>query len=102
MISIQRSGIVWLALTTVAGAQSVAPGFFNEKLYRALENAQCRSCHNDNGVASATRLQFPTEKAPAQEVEEFGLRLRVFVDPNKLDDSLLLRKPTNRVPHTGG
>ena len=83
-------------------AQTVDPTFFAEKLYPVFDKAQCRLCHNDNGVASGTRLRFPAEKATAAEVEQFGLRLRAFVNPDKLEDSLLLRKPTNRIAHTGG
>ena len=79
-----------------------AQSLFTEKLYPVFENAQCRLCHNDNGVASGTRLRFPAEKAPAAEVEQFGLRLRAFVNSNKLEESLLLQKPTNRIAHTGG
>jgi hypothetical protein len=75
---------------------------FTEKLYPILEKAQCRMCHNDNGVASATRLRFPREKATEAEIEQFGLRLRTFINPNKLESSLLLQKPTNRTAHTGG
>jgi len=97
-----QGAVVIFAFGLAAQAQSVAPGFFTEKLYPVFENAQCRLCHNDNGVASATRLQFPSEKAAAAEIERFGLKLRAFVNPKQLDDSLLLRKPTNRVPHTGG
>jgi hypothetical protein len=85
-----------------AEAQTNASGVFSEKLYPVFEKAQCRLCHNDNGVASGTRLRFPPEKAVPAEIEQFGLRLRAFVNPNRLEDSLLLQKPTNRVPHTGG
>jgi hypothetical protein len=94
--------VVFFAFGLIAQAQSVAPGFFAEKVYPVFENAQCRLCHNDNGVASGSRLQFPPEKASAADLERFGLGLRAFVNPKQLDDSLLLRKPTNRIPHTGG
>src|SRR5580693_6214540 len=75
---------------------------FAKTLYPALERAQCRMCHNDNGVASATRLQFPPASASEDEINRFGLRLRILVDQANPDQSLLLRKPTNRIPHTGG
>jgi hypothetical protein len=78
------------------------PSFFAQKLYPVLEKAQCRMCHNDNGVASATRLQFPPEDANAQEITTFGLRLSRLVTPAVPDESLLYRKPTNRIQHTGG
>ena len=32
---------------------------FSESLYPVLEEAGCRGCHSSDGVASATRLQFP-------------------------------------------
>lgn len=75
---------------------------FQQRVYPVLEAAQCRACHNDNGVASVTRLQFPPEGAPADDVRSFGLSLQRLIDRNTPDASLLLRKPTNRMPHTGG
>lgn len=75
---------------------------FAGQLYPALEKAQCRLCHNDNGVASATRLHFPPPDAEADEIGRFGLRLRALVDRAHPEESLLLRKPTNRMQHTGG
>ena len=90
-----------LALTAgVCLAQS--PSDFREKLYPVLEKAQCRLCHNDNGVASRTRLQFPPEDASAEEIGAFGLRLSRLVDRVHPEESALYRKPTNRTPHTGG
>jgi hypothetical protein len=86
----------------VAGLRASAAEPFATTLYPALEKAQCRLCHNDNGVASATRLQFPPSSAGEAEINRFGLRLRVLVDRANPDQSLLLRKPTNRIPHTGG
>src|SRR5580692_431979 len=85
------------ALVPALGAEP-----FSATLYPTLEKAQCRLCHNDNGVASATRLQFPPASASEDEINRFGLRLRVLVDRANPDQSLLLRKPTNRIPHTGG
>ena len=75
---------------------------FAGRVYPVLEKAQCRTCHNDNGVASATRVQFPREGAVAEEVEGFGLRLRAVVQTGQPDASLLFLKPTNRVAHAGG
>jgi hypothetical protein len=91
-----------IAAGLTAEAQTASSSLFTEKLYPVFEKAQCRLCHNDNGVASGTRLRFPAEKATAAEIEQFGLRLRAFVDPDRLEDSLLLQKPTNRISHTGG
>jgi Protein of unknown function (DUF1592)/Protein of unknown function (DUF1588)/Protein of unknown function (DUF1587)/Protein of unknown function (DUF1595)/Protein of unknown function (DUF1585) len=81
---------------------SLAAGDFATRLYPALEKAQCRLCHNDNGVASATRLQFPRATATTQEIDRFGVRLRTLVDRAHPEESLLFRKPTNRIQHTGG
>ncbi len=75
---------------------------FAGRVYPVLEKAQCRTCHNDNGVASVTRVQFPREGAAAEEIEAFGLRLRAVVQRGQPDASLLLLKPTNRVAHAGG
>ena len=75
---------------------------FAGRVYPVLEKAQCRTCHNDNGVASATRVQFPRESATAEEVNRFGLRLRAVVQTGQPDVSLLFLKPTNRVAHAGG
>src|SRR2546421_4208112 len=76
--------------------------FFAEKLYPILEKAECRMCHNDNGVSSATRLKFPPPEAKTEAIEIFGLKLSSLVDPKNAAQSLLLNKPTLRVPHTGG
>src|SRR5438128_10133477 len=91
-----------LALLAVATLPALAAGEFTTRLYPALEKAQCRLCHNDNGVASSTRLQFPQASATPEEIDRFGLGLRALVDRAHPAESLLLRKPTNRIPHTGG
>ena len=75
---------------------------FPARVYPMLEKAQCRGCHNSNGVASASRLQFPPEGAPAAELTRFGLSLGKLVDRAQPDASLLIRKPTLRVAHPGG
>jgi hypothetical protein len=75
---------------------------FTRSLYPALERARCRDCHNDNGVASTTRLQFPRDGADPVEVAAFGLRLRQFVNGPRPAESPLLLKPTGRVAHGGG
>src|SRR5437762_9046828 len=92
----------FLVLFAAATFSGLAAGEFSTGLYPALEKAQCRLCHNDNGVASATRLQFPPASATEAEIDRFGLRLRALVDRANPEQSLLLRKPTNRMPHTGG
>ena len=75
---------------------------FREKVYPVLENAGCRNCHNVEGVASATRLHFPMEGAEIARVDAFGKSLAEFVDRQHPANSLLLLKPTQRIPHTGG
>src|SRR5438132_2013654 len=92
----------FLILLAAATLPAIASEEFSIRLYPALEKAQCRLCHNDNGVASATRLQFPRASATSQEIDRFGLRLRSLVNRAHPEESLLFRKPTNRIPHTGG
>jgi hypothetical protein len=91
--------IVAIALLAASGDDA---GYFGKKLYPALEKAGCRSCHNPDGVASATRLHFPDEDAPSARIEAFGKSLVALVDRAHPEQSLLLRKPTQRIPHTGG
>jgi Protein of unknown function (DUF1592)/Protein of unknown function (DUF1588)/Protein of unknown function (DUF1587)/Protein of unknown function (DUF1585)/Protein of unknown function (DUF1595) len=80
-------------------AQSIS---FEHDLYPVMEKAGCRACHNTDGVASATRLQFPEAGATSAKIEAFGRSLVVLVDHDHPDSSLLFRKPTNRVRHAGG
>ncbi len=97
--------LIFLALAFPQFAQQPAPvdeRFFAEKLYPILEKAECRMCHNDNGVSSATRLQFPAPEAKPENIRIFGLKLSVLVDRNHVEKSLLFNKPTLRIPHTGG
>ena len=67
-----------------------------------MEKAACRSCHNPDGVASPTRLHFPEPDAAPEKIEAFGRSLVILVDRERPDNSLLLKKPTNRIPHAGG
>ncbi len=76
--------------------------YFSEELYPVLEDAQCRLCHTDDGVASGSRLKFPLETAGRDEIHKFGKRLATFVDRREPRASLLFRKPTNRLEHSGG
>ncbi len=80
-------------------AQNVS---FETGLYPVLERAGCRACHNVDGVASATRLQFPEAGAPSAKIEAFGNSLVALVDREHPDASLLWNKPTNRIRHAGG
>ena len=87
----------------VAAQQTVAgPISFSRTLYPIFEAAQCRGCHSDDGVASATRLHFPESNASPDDVEAFGVTLAVLVDRADPTRSLLINKPTNRERHTGG
>src|SRR5437867_11285822 len=84
------------------GTSSLEDGFFSTKLYPVLEKANCRACHAENGVAGTTRLHFPPESAPQEQIEIFGRSLKTLVDSERPSDSLLLRKPTQRMEHTVG
>jgi hypothetical protein len=75
---------------------------FGRTVYPIFEAAQCRGCHSDDGVASATRLHFPDANASPDDIEAFGLTLAVLVDRSNPAQSLLINKPTNREKHTGG
>ncbi len=90
--------IIW-AQESPSPAQEVS---FSRTLYPVLEKAACRACHTSDGVASVTRLLFPEENATAEQVEAFGLSLVALVNRDKPEESLLLKKPTNRTPHAGG
>ncbi len=91
--------MLWILLAVPLAAQTPD---FAARLYPVLERAQCRACHNDNGVASTSRLTMPSEGAPAGEIRQFGLSLQRLVHRDKPAESLLVRKPTNRVSHPGG
>ncbi|MBI2685707.1 MAG: DUF1592 domain-containing protein [Acidobacteria bacterium] len=75
---------------------------FAARVYPVLEKAQCRACHNENGVASASRLAFPGESATLDEIQRFGVSLLRLVNRANPAESLLVTKPTNRVSHPGG
>lgn len=75
---------------------------FSDRLYPILKNAGCPNCHNGNGVASATRLHFPDPSASTERAEAFGRSLVRLVNREHPEESLLLKKPTRRIPHAGG
>src|SRR5690349_11921586 len=96
----------FLRLTLLVGTGALAalaqqPSFVDQ-VYPILERAGCRNCHNPEGVASPTRLRFPDEGVTGKRLEAFGKSLVEFVDRQAPEKSLLLLKPTNRIPHTGG
>ncbi len=79
-----------------------APSRFETETYPALTRGACRSCHQFEGVAATTRLQFPEPDASPEKVAEFGRALATFVNAADPAQSLLVRKPTGRTPHAGG
>jgi len=93
-------GVVAAAMTLLGQAPPSVS--FTRTVYPIFENAQCRGCHTDDGVASATRLHFPEPNASPEEIDAFGITLAALVDRADPDRSLLINKPTNRVRHTGG
>ena len=96
--------IACLVSVAVGWAQPVADNtsYFVDELLPVLESAQCRLCHNDNGIASRSSLRFPDADADRDRLIAFGLSLRRFVDPEQPAQSHLVLKPTQRVEHTGG
>jgi hypothetical protein len=92
----KSAGILLLLAMAARGSD------FGARVYPVMEKAGCRGCHHENGVASTSRLAFPGEGAASEEVERFGLSLQKLVDRDRPDESLLVRKPTNRVAHGGG
>ncbi|HEY1341920.1 MAG TPA: DUF1592 domain-containing protein [Bryobacteraceae bacterium] len=77
-------------------------GEFQDRVFPIFKDAGCPACHNTEGVASGTRLQFPDSDAAADRMEAFGKYLVVLVDRKNPSQSLLLNKPTKRVAHGGG
>src|SRR5579872_1588719 len=96
------SAIGLLLLAAASLCRAAQPISFTDQLYPVLEKAGCRTCHNPEGVASPTRLHFPEEGAARDRLEAFGGSLVNLVDRQVPAKSLLLNKPTNRVPHSGG
>ncbi len=75
---------------------------FKQDVFPIIERHNCRACHSSSGVASGTRLHLPADATSESAVEAFGYSLINLVDPQRPLESILLRKPTNRIPHTGG
>src|SRR3954452_7970590 len=88
------------ALAAIGIAADNTP--FSKSLYPVFEDAGCRGCHMSDGVASATRLQFPEPGSPDARVDAFGKSLVRLVDQKAPENSLLLRKTTARIAHAGG
>lgn len=86
----------------VQNRANVDESFFTDTLYPAMRQSQCQDCHNDNGVASDTLLEFPAEYAGQERVLAFGFEMMDLVDFDDPEQSMLLLMPTNREEHTGG
>jgi hypothetical protein len=91
--------LLLMACSPLARAQDPS---FARSVYPVLEQAGCSGCHNSNGVASGTRLHFPVEGATAERQDAFGKSLVILVDREHPENSLLLKKPTQRIAHGGG
>src|SRR6185295_938556 len=94
----KKAFLTGIFLTSIVLAQDD----FSAKVYPVFESAGCRGCHVEDGVASGTRLHFPESDASRDRVQAFGLTLAALIDKSDISRSLLLNKPTNRTPHTGG
>ena len=90
------------AAVCLAQPPEVDDSYFADRVYPILHEAQCALCHADNGVASATSLEFPEPTANREQIIAFGLQLRDLIDPDDPEQSWVLLKPTNREEHTGG
>ena len=97
-----RFSVLLLTTALTAYSQPVNAPWFVSNLYPVLEKANCRTCHVTDGVAGPTKLVFPDTEASDAEREIFGLQLQRWVNPKSPADSLLRRKPTNRLKHSGG
>lgn len=94
--------LIFLLIVSQENSFPAQVASFSKALYPVLEKAACRACHNSDGVASATRLLFPEADASPDQIEAFGKSLVELVNRESLEESLLLKKPTNRIPHAGG
>lgn len=102
---VQHTLSLWIVMglcSPLAAEQPVDETFFVDHLFPVMRKAQCDLCHNDNGVASATSIDFPRLNASREQIVAFGYQLRDFIDRQQPDESPLVRKPTNRDEHTGG
>jgi hypothetical protein len=93
---------LFLLIALLAAGLCAAESRFADGLYPVLQKANCRTCHVDGGIASATRLHFPGAGAPSSEIEAFGRSLTPLVNRSQPEASPLFTKPTNREKHTGG
>jgi len=89
-----RLPLIWLGAAVAAAAATLPPD-----VRTVFNRAQCAACHNDNGVASATRLRFPADEAGEP---GFLRALEPLVERGRPSDSRLIQMATNRAPHPGG
>ena len=94
--------LVLFACMTGLHAAAQTSDAFTTNVYPMLQRANCRSCHIEGGLAGSTRLRFPAADATADVIDQFGRGLASLVDRHAPEQSVLLRKPTNRQKHTGG
>ncbi len=78
----------------IAAAATLPPG-----IREVFTKAQCQGCHNDNGVASSTRLKFPSDEAGEA---AFIRSLEPLVNRARPAESRLIQMPTARLAHPGG
>ena len=90
-------------LIVAAGALAAHASItFVTDVYPLFQQANCRSCHIEGGLAGATRLRFPRRDATVGDIQQFARSLAALIDRSKPEESALLKKPTNREKHTGG
>ena len=97
MVALMLRRILRVLIPLVAaGFCAAADTKFADGLYPVLQKANCRTCHVDGGIASATRLHFPEGGASAGQIEAFGRSLTALVNRDQPEASPLFTKPTNR------
>ncbi len=100
-----RFALLFLSIYVLSAAE-IEPAhdtaYFGKAVYPILLKAGCSGCHNPDGIAAGTRLRFPEADAAPEDVTRFGRSLYKLVDRADISNSLLLKKPTRRIPHAGG
>ena len=99
---LRAMAVAGLASTLCVAALHAQTVDFGRDVFPIIETHNCRACHNSSGVASGTRLQLPGDTSSESAIQAFGYSLINLVDAESPLKSVLLRKPTNRVQHTGG
>jgi len=91
---VKSFGPVLLTLCVSVSAATLPP-----EIREVFSKAQCQGCHNDNGVASSTRLKFPAEEA---DEPAFIRSLESLINRAQPAQSRLIQMPTARLAHPGG